>query len=71
MKTEQDTAPSWLPDLFRQVEEELQKLTAGRHDQRPALERELEDIEASIKGWSTPVIHNTTFSVVDVVDWRR
>ncbi len=35
MKTEQDTAPSWLPDLFRQVEEELQKLTAGRHDHVP------------------------------------
>ena len=46
------TTPPWLPDLVRQIEEGLQHLTADRHDQRPALQHELQQIEESIQGWS-------------------
>lgn len=52
MKSDHSATPSWLPDLFDLVQRESQKLTAGKHDQRPALEKELEAIEESIQGWS-------------------
>jgi predicted transcriptional regulator len=44
--------PPWLAGLMEQVEENLERRTAGRHDQRPALEQELKEINESIQGWS-------------------
>jgi hypothetical protein len=46
------TTPPWLPELVQQVEEGLQHLNADRHDQRPALQQELQQIEETIQGWS-------------------
>src|SRR6185437_3722407 len=53
MSTHERRTPPWLPDLMDQVEDGLQRMTAGKHDQRPALERELEQLRESAQGWST------------------
>ena len=64
MKSDPSTTPSWLPDLFGQVEQGLRDMTAGKHDQRPALENELKDIEESIQGWSTSLANPKLGSAV-------
>lgn len=74
MKSDQNTAPSFLPDLIRQVEEELKKLTAGKHNQRPALEKELEDIQESIQGWSASLANPKLAAAVRVAiesQWEK
>ena len=44
--------PPWLHELMDQVQAGLKDLTAGKHDQRPALEQELQEIQANTQGWS-------------------
>lgn len=43
---------SWFQSLLMQIEAELHAMSAGRHDNRPALENELEDLGKQIQGWS-------------------
>lgn len=45
-------APAWLAELVEQVEKSLERRLAGRHDQRPALEHELKEIQENVHGWS-------------------
>ena len=44
--------PPWLPELTAQVTFALENITAGKHDQRPAWEAELRQLEENIAGWS-------------------
>lgn len=44
--------PDWLPDLLQQVRDSLEIEHEGRQDQRPALEQELSQLNASAAGWS-------------------
>lgn len=44
--------PPWLPGLMDQVAAGLENLTADKHDQRPAWEQELRQIEENIQGWN-------------------
>lgn len=52
MSARQRSTPPWLPDLTEQVRHGLQLLTAGKHDQRPALEQEVKQLQEKIQGWS-------------------
>jgi DNA-directed RNA polymerase specialized sigma24 family protein len=52
MNTHPRKMPSWLPDLVQQVEATLQSLSAAEHDQRPAWEQELREIQENAQGWS-------------------
>ena len=42
----------WFPELVSQIQVRLEDLTAERHQQRPALQKELEELLAKVKGWS-------------------
>jgi uncharacterized protein (DUF433 family) len=42
----------WFRPLLEQVQQELNRLTADRHDRRPALLNELEAVRKQIQGWS-------------------
>lgn len=74
MKSKPKTQPPWLPDLVSQVELEFKKLTAGKHDQRPALEKELEDIQQRIQGWSASLANPKLATAVRLAiesEWER
>jgi len=53
MDNQVQTTPRWLPALVKQIDESLHQLTAHRHDQRPALQQELQQIEENMLGWSS------------------
>ncbi len=53
MHNNERTMPTWMPELMDQVSAGLESLTAGKHDQRPAWEEELRQIEENIQGWNT------------------
>ena len=42
----------WFPPLVEQVQAKLESLAADRHQQRPALQKEWDDMQAKIQGWS-------------------
>lgn len=42
----------WLPELLELVRRELTKLSENQHDQRPALDQEVNVLDDKIKGWS-------------------
>jgi hypothetical protein len=52
MNTNPRKTPSWLPELTEQVQVALDQRTAGKVDQRPALEQELEQIRENVQGWN-------------------
>lgn len=52
------TPPPWLAGLKDQVEAGLERLTAGKQDQRPALEHELKQIKENAQGWSTSLANS-------------
>lgn len=69
MTASQGTPPQWLPDLMDQVEAGLERLTAGKHDQRPALEQELKQIKENAQGWSASLANpKLPFSLRDVIE---
>src|SRR5690242_4816272 len=43
---------SWFGPLLEQIRQELDRLSADRHDARPALEKERERLCQQIQGWS-------------------
>jgi len=51
--------PPWLPELTAQVTAALENITAGKHDQRPAWEAELRQLEENIQGWSASLAKST------------
>lgn len=51
MHMQQAKAPTWLPELLEQVAANLELLTAGKQDRRPALEAELLDLQGKTQGW--------------------
>jgi hypothetical protein len=72
MNTFQGISLPWLPGLLGQVEEGLQRLTAGKHDQRPALEQELKEIRANAQGWSVSLANlKLPLSVREVIEHDR
>lgn len=44
--------PPWLPDLLGQVDAGLERRTVGKHDQRPLLDLELQQIADNVQGWN-------------------
>lgn len=52
MNPNQCKMPPWLPGLMEQVAAGLESLTADKHDQRPAWEQELRQIEQNVQGWN-------------------
>jgi hypothetical protein len=42
---------SWFGPLVQQVQQELDRLAAGQEDRRPALEKELQDLQDQGRGW--------------------
>lgn len=74
MKSKQKKQPPSLSDLVSQVELEFKKLTAGKHDQRPALEKELEDIQLCIQGWLASLANHKLATAVRVAiesQWEK
>lgn len=51
--------PPWLPELTAQVTAGLESMTAGKHDQRPAWEAELRQLEENIQGWNASLRKST------------
>jgi len=49
---DQDKTPDWLPELMAEVGADLQDRFATKQNDRPLLERELQQIEEKRKGWS-------------------
>jgi len=45
------TELTWLPALTGQVEQALRQLALRNHDNRPALEQELRELDGKIQGW--------------------
>jgi hypothetical protein len=43
---------NWFAPLLERIQNELDRLSAGRHDARPALEKEREQLRQHIQGWS-------------------
>lgn len=50
--------PPWLVGLIEQVEAGLERITVGKHEQRPALEQELKQIKENAQGWSTSLANS-------------
>ncbi|MBL9085445.1 MAG: hypothetical protein JNK76_26810 [Planctomycetales bacterium] len=55
--------PTWLLELLRDVQAELDELTGERRSRRPALEAEHRDIEEKLRGW-TLSLGNSQLSVL-------
>ncbi|MDB5310438.1 MAG: Resolvase domain protein [Gemmataceae bacterium] len=47
----------WFGDLHRQVQAELDRLTAGMGDRRPAIEAGLKELTQRVQGWSRSLAH--------------
>ena len=58
MTAHERRTPPWMPHLMDQVEAALGRLTVGKHDQRPALEQELQQIQDNAQGWSASLANS-------------